>query len=191
MIAQALQFLLDTILGLFSATVLLRFYLQLLNAPFNNPFSQAIVSLTNFAVRPLRRFIPSVLGLDSSTLLLAFLSQLILQFVSLWLIDFPIFVADNTVYLALVGLALAGLLKLSIYIFLYAVIFQAILSWVNPHTPLSPILAKLTNPLLKPLRRLMPSTGGIDLSPLIIFILAQLLLMLVVTPIELLLHHFL
>ena len=181
---NGLQFLLQTILGLFTIAVLLRFYLQLTRAPFQNPASQTVVALTNFLVKPLRRVIPGWRGLDFSTLLLAYLAQLLLQFGTLWLNDFPLFVAGDSVWSAVLGLAFIGLLKLSIYIFLYAVLLQAILSWVNNYTPLTAVLDALTRPLLAPLRKHMPATGGLDLSPLVVFIGAELLLIMVVAPLE-------
>jgi YggT family protein len=184
MISDALEFLLQTVLGLFTLAVLLRFYLQLTGAPFQNPASQAVVALTNFAVRPLRRIVPGWGGLDFSTLILAYTAQLLLQLGTLWLRDFPLLVAGDSVWIALLGLALTGLLKLSIYIFLYAVLLQAILSWVNPYTAITAVLDALTRPLLRPLQKRMPATGGIDLSPLIVFIGAELLLMLCITPLE-------
>jgi YggT family protein len=184
MISNALSFLLHTILSLFTLAVLLRFYLQLTGAPFQNPASQAVVALTNFAVKPLRRIVPGWRGLDLSTLLLAFVSQLILQIVTLWLHDFPLLVAGNTVWAVLLGLALIGVVKLSIYIFLYAVLLQAILSWVNPYTPITPVLNALTDPLLTPLRKRVPLAGGIDLTPLVVFIIAEMLLIVVVAPLE-------
>lgn len=191
MIAQAAIFLLDTLLGLFTLGVLLRFYLQLVAAPFHNPISQAVVALTNFAVRPARRFIPSLGGLDMSTLVLAFVAQLILQWATLWLKDYPVLVAGAAVYGAVAGLALLALVRLSVYIVLYAVLIQAVLSWVNPHTPAAPVLDSLTSPLLKPLRQRFSPASGFDFTPMIIFIAAQLLLMLVVSPIELQLQHLL
>lgn len=185
MINTALQFLLHTILGLFTIAVLLRFYLQLTNAPFHNPASQTIVALTNFAVRPLRRFIPSWGGLDLSTLLLAYLSQLLLQVGLLFTRDFPLFVAGQPVWFALLGLGLIGIIKFSIYIFLYAVILQAILSWFHQQTVISPALNALTRPVMRPVQNLVPRLNGVDLSPLVIFILAELLLILFVRPLEL------
>ncbi|GBG15633.1 YggT family protein [Novimethylophilus kurashikiensis] len=191
MIAQAAIFLLDTLFGLFTLSVLLRFYLQLVGAPFHNPISQAIVAFTNFLVRPTRRIIPSLGGLDMSTLLLAFIAQLILQAATLWLQGYPLMLATGTAYAALVGLAALGLVKLSIYIFLYAVIIQAILSWVNPYTPVAPLLDSLTRPLMRPLRGKFTMGSGIDLTPLVVFLIAQLLLMLVVAPIEMQLQRLL
>lgn len=189
MFAQALEFLLGTIFGLLTLAFLLRCYLQLTGAPFHNPLSQAVVSLTNFAVRPLRRIIPSWGWLDTASLLLALLSQLILHLALLWMRDFPLLVADPQVYLALLALAALGVIKITLYIILYAVILQAVMSWINPHTPLAPVLDSLTRPLLRPLRRYMPNTGGLDLTPLVVFILVELLLMLLIAPLEQQLMH--
>jgi YggT family protein len=184
MITNALLFLLQTLLGLFTLAVLLRFYLQLTSAPFQNPVSQAIVALTNFAVKPLRRLIPSWRKLDLSTLLLAYFSQFLLQLGIQWLRDFPLLIAGQAVWGALLGLALIGVLKLSIYIFLFAVFIQAILSWTNPYTPMASVLDALTRPILNPLRRHIPMAGGVDLTPLVVFICAQLLLILLIWPLE-------
>lgn len=184
MIANALLFLLQTLLGLFTLAVLLRFYLQLTSAPFQNPASQVIAALTNFAVKPLRRFIPSWGKLDLSTLLLAYFSQFLLQLGVLWLHDFPLLVAGQAVWIALLGLALTGVFKLSIYIFLFAVFIQAILSWINPYTPITSVLDALTRPILNPLRKRIPMAGGVDLTPLVVFICAQLLLILLISPLE-------
>lgn len=184
MFTQAAIFLLDTLFGLFTLAVLLRFYLQLVAAPFHNPVSQGVVALTNFAVRPARRIIPSWGGLDISTLVLGFIAQLLLQVATLWLRDYPVLVATTAAYSAIAGLALLALLRLSVYIFLYAVLLQVILSWVNPYTPAAPVLDRLTQPLLRPLQSRLGTSSGIDFSPLVVLIAAQLLLMLVVHPVE-------
>ena len=184
MIASALAFILQTIFGLFTLVLLLRFYLQLTRAPFQNPVSQAVVAVTNFIVKPVRRIIPGYRGIDLTTLLLAYLTQFILLLLLRWLGDFPFLVAGSGIWISLFGLALVEILKLSIYIFLYAVIAQAILSWINPYNQLTPLLDALTRPILAPLRRLIPTAGGFDFSPIIVFIVAQLLIMLVITPLE-------
>lgn len=189
MLSGALIFLLDTLLGLLTLAFLLRCYLQLTGAPFHNPFSQSVIAFTNFAVRPLRRFVPAIGWLDTASLLLALLTQLLLQLAILWLRDFPILVAGSQIFLAMTGLALLGVFKLTLYMLLYAVIIQAILSWVNPHTPLAPVLDSLTRPFLRPIRRHLPATAGFDLSPLVIFIVVQLLLMMLVAPMESQLLH--
>ncbi len=184
MIATAFAFILQTIFGLFTLMLLLRFYLQLTRAPFQNPISQAVVAVTNFVVKPVRKVVPGWRGLDLTTLLLAYVTQFILLVLIRWLGDFPFLVAGSSIWIALLGLALVEILKLSIYIFLYAVIAQAILSWINPYNQLTPLLDALTRPVLNPLRRLIPTAGGFDFSPIVVFIVAQLLLMLVVAPLE-------
>lgn len=191
MLVQAVIFMLDTLLGLFTLSLLLRFYLQLTGAPFYNPISQAIVAFTNFIVRPTRRIVPALAGLDTSTLLLALVTQLLLQIATLWLHEYPILLASGTAYAAMIGLVLMALARLSVYIFLYAVLIQAILSWINPHTMAAPVLDSLTRPLLKPLRRRFGGGSGLDLSPLVVFLVAQLMLMLIITPIELQLQQLL
>jgi YggT family protein len=184
MFTQALLFLLNTLLGLFTIAVLLRFYLQLTGAPFYNPLSQAVITITNFMVRPLRRFVPSWRSLDLSTLLLAFIAQLLLRLAQLWADNYPLTVAGFSVYIAICGLALVAMFKLSIYIFVYAVVIQAIMSWVNPHAAGADSLDSLTAPLLNPLRRMIGNTGGLDFSPLIAFIIGQLMFMLITRPLE-------
>lgn len=184
MLAQALYFVLETLLGLLSLALLLRFYLQLTNAPFHNPISQAVVAVTNFMVRPTRRVVPSIAGMDISTILLAYIAQFLLRLAGLWLDGYPIAVAAGTIYTALLGLALVSLLQMSVYIFLYAIIIQAVLSWINPHNPATAVLDSLTRPVLNPIRRLIKPMGGLDLSPLVVFVIAQLVLMLVIAPIE-------
>ena len=184
MINNAILFLLEALLGLLSIAFMLRFYFQLTRASFQNQFAQLIVTVTNFAVKPLRRIIPSLAKVDISTLLLAFLTQLILNFFTLLLNDFPIFVAGNGVWLVMLGLALIGIVSISISIFLYAVLIQAVLSWINPHTPAAPILNSLTNPVLRLFRKFIPPAGNFDLSPLVFIIAAQLILTTVLVPLK-------
>jgi YggT family protein len=184
MLTNALVFLLNTLLGLMSLAFLFRFYLQATNAPFRNPLSHAVVTLTDFAVIPVRRIVPSMFKLDTSTLLLAFVTQLILQFVLRYLSDFPFALAGNAIWCGLAGLSALHVANLSVDLFLYAIVAQALLSWVNPHTPIAPALDALTRPILKPIRQIIPSPNGLDLSPLLAILAAQLLQMLVFAPLE-------
>lgn len=184
MLAQAFYFVIETLLGLLSIALLLRFYLQLTNAPFQNPVSQAVVKVTTFAVRPARRFIPAWRGLDLSTLLLAYLAQLLLKLADLLLGGYPLLVAGTPVYLAILGLAVVSAVKISAYIFLYATVIQAVLSWIQPFSPVAPVLESLTRPILQPIRRLLKNTGGIDFSPLVAFLLIQVAMMVVLMPLE-------
>ncbi|MFZ3088974.1 MAG: YggT family protein [Methylotenera sp.] len=184
MINNAVLFLLEAVLGLLSFAFLLRFYFQLTRAPFQNQFAQLIVTLTNFAVKPLRRVVPSIGKLDLSTLLLAYLTQLVLTICTLWLKGFPLLIAGNGIWLVILVVALIDVISISISIFLYAVLIQAILSWVNPHTQVAPILNSLTYPILRFLRKYIPPAGNFDLSPLVFIISAQLLLTTILIPLE-------
>jgi YggT family protein len=184
MLNNALIFLLQAILGLLILEFLLRFYFQLTKQSLQQKAAQIIVTLTNFAVKPVRRIVPSVKQIDLSTLLLAFLTQIILTVATLWLKGFPLLIAGNGVWLNILLIAVLGIVTMSISIFMYAVLIQAVLSWINPYTPIAPVLDKLTYPVLRILRKFIPSAGNIDLSPLVFIIAAQLLLTTILIPIE-------
>lgn len=184
MLVNAISFLLNTLLGLLSLAFLLRFYLQATNAPFRNPLSQAVVTVTDFAVIPMRRAVPSMFKLDTSTLLLAFLTQLLLQLLLQWVSGFPFSLAGKSIYLGVVGLSALHVANLSMDLFLYAIVAQALLSWINPYTPIAPALDALTRPILSPIRQIIPSPNGLDLSPLVAILAAQLIQMLVFAPLE-------
>lgn len=179
MLNQILIFLLDTLLGLFSLALLLRFYMQLLRAPYRNPLSQFLVALTDFIVRPARRVIPGFKGMDLSTLLLAWLAQCILLTGVHMLQGYDF---TSTIGIAAAGIALQGLMeiiKMSLYIILVAIIIQAVLSWFSPHNPLAPTLDSFTRPFLGIIRSRIPPIGNVDLSPLFVLIVIQLLLFVV------------
>jgi len=184
LLSNALLFLIKTVLDLLTLVFLLRFYFQLLKVPFQNQAAQMVVSLTNFAVKPVRKFIPSLGKLDVSTLLLAYFCQLLLTICTLWLSDYPLFIVGSSIWLKILTIALLGSISISIAIFLYAVLIQAVLSWVNPYTPIAPALSKLTNPMLNFLRKFIPAAGNIDLTPLVFIITAQLLLLTILVPLE-------
>ncbi|MDD2934425.1 MAG: YggT family protein [Methylotenera sp.] len=184
MLNNAIIFLLQAILGLLTIAFLLRFYFQLTKVSFHNQVAQMIVSLTNFAVKPMRRIVPSLLKLDLSTLMLAYLTQLILTVSLLWLKGFPLLIVGNQVWFVILSVSLIGIISLSLSIFLYAVLIQAILSWVNPHTPIAPLLNSLTYPILNFLRKTIPPVANFDLSPLVFILAAQLLLTTVLIPLE-------
>ena len=132
-----------------------------------------VKTLTDYAVKPVRRIITSFKKIDLSTLFLALITQLLLQFSLLMLRDFPLFVAGETAWLGFIGLSLLGVLRTALDVFFYAILLQVILSWVNPHSPFSGVLDTLTRPILSPIRRLIPSTNGLDFSPLVALILLQ------------------
>ena len=183
MIAPALKFLLDTALGLLTYAFLLRFAMQWLRAPFRNPVGQALTALTDWAVKPLRRVLPGFRGLDWSTLLLAWLAQF------LWLLAVALLLGggapSGTAVAVLALVAVIELLKAALWLLIIVVFVQAILSWVAPDGPVAGLLNALTYRFLAPVRRMVPPLGGtLDLSPLIVIVLAQLALMLPVHWLE-------
>lgn len=181
---NALLFLVKTVLDLLTLLFLLRFYFQLLKVPFQNQAAQMVVTLTNFAVKPVRKVIPSLGKLDISTLLLAYICQLALTVFTLWLNEYPLLIVGGGIWLSIFAIAILGIISISLSIFLYSVLVQAILSWVNPYTPIAPVLSKLTNPILNFLRKFIPAAGNIDLTPLVFIIAAQLLLLTILVPME-------
>lgn len=184
MLAEALIFLIQTAAWLFTLALLLRFMLQWARAGARNPVSDFVNALTNFAVRPVRRVVPGLWGLDLATLLLAWLVQFIELFLILELRGFELGPDAARALLAIALLAVVNLARLMLYIVIGVVIVQAVLSWINPYSPIAPLLNALTRPLLRPFQRVIPPVANVDLSPLFVIIACQLLLMLPVAYLE-------
>ncbi|ABI60369.1 YggT family protein [Nitrosomonas eutropha] len=172
---QIIIFLLDTVLGLFSLALLLRFYVQWSRIPYFHPVSRFLVTVTDFIVRPARRVIPSWRGLDLSTFVLAWLAQFIILISINLLADSG---ASVSIF-AFILLAFIKLASMTLNILFITIIAQALLSWINPHSPLAPVLESFTGPVLEPLRRFIPPIANFDLSPLFALILLQVLMMVV------------
>lgn len=173
-----LEFLLSTLFQLYITVVMVRFLLQWVRADFYNPVSQFVVKVTNPLLRPLRRMIPGWGGIDIAAVVL----MLLLQLISLTLI---LLLRGQGIPLATLLLwSVAELLSLAFNVYIFAIIVQAVLSWVSPgqYNPVSGILYSLTEPLLRPARRLLPPISGIDLSPLLVLLALQVAKMLVVPP---------
>lgn len=183
MIAQAIALVLNALFALFILTALLRFWMQALRAPVRNPIAQFSIALTDFAVRPLRRVVPGLFRLDLASLVVALLLEFVLQLLLLALLRGSPLEHPGTLPI-LLFYSLVQLVRLSIYIFMGAIIIQAVMSWVSAHHPVAPFFDALTRPILGPLRRVVPLIGGVDISPLFAFIFFQLLLMVPVTLLE-------
>lgn len=173
---QALIYVLDTVLSLFVLAVLTRFYAQALRAPFRNPIADFVVSLTDFAVKPMRKVIPSAMGLDTASLLVAWIAEIVLQVVTYALVS-PQALLSPGFWPTILILALFKLLKLSIYLLMGVVIIQAVLSWFSPYHPIRPFFDALSRPFLRPIQRIVPLVGNVDLSPLVLWIALQVILM--------------
>jgi len=177
MLNQILLFLLETFLGLFALALLLRFHMQWLRAPARNPVSQFLGALTDWIVIPARRIIPGFGGLDWATLLLAWVTELVLIVATFWLRGFSFVGAIGADVVLILLLALVEMFKLSLYILMVAVVVQAILSWVSPYSPAAPLLNSIARPFLRVFQKRVPPVGNVDLSPLFVLVICQILLM--------------
>lgn len=183
LLSGALTYLLETVFHLFVLAALLRFFMQAFRAPFRNPIAQFVAAITDFAVKPLRRIVPGLMGFDLASFLVAWIAEFILVLLLFWIAGAAV-LPSGSVFSVLLFIAFARLLRLSIYLLIGVVLVQAILSWVNPYHPIAPFFNTLTRPFLNPLRRFIPLVGGVDLSPLVILILCQLILMVPVAWLE-------
>jgi YggT family protein len=184
MLANALNFLIQTILGLFTIALLVRFYMQWARAPQRNAVSDFVNALTNFAVLPARRLIPGLWGLDLPTLVVAWLVQVLEIALVLALTGFAVFADPGQSLVAIALLAVVALLRLSLYVAIAVLIVQAVLSWVNPYSPVAALANALTRPFLRPVQRIVPTIANVDLSPLVVIVICQLILMLPVAYLE-------
>jgi len=134
--------------------------------------------ITNPLVLRVRRFIPALMGFDTASLLLASLVEAGYLYATLALHTYPMGVLPLLAWTAI------KLFILSIYLLMGALFLSALLSWTNPHTPFGPVLHSVTEPFLRPLRRLVPLAGSFDFSVLVMFIILELILKLPVAWIE-------
>ncbi|MCP5229628.1 YggT family protein [Accumulibacter sp.] len=177
MAGQAGLFLLQAVTGFLSFALLLRFYMQAFRVSFSNQIGTFVVDLTNWLVKPLRKALPGLWGLDLASLLPAYLLQVIFTAAM-------VSVQGNIEAWSATGLlplllwqGVLATLRLSIYLLIGALLVQAVLSWVSPYSPLSQPVGQLTRPFLRPIQRVVPTIGAVDLSPLIAIVLAQVVLM--------------
>lgn len=170
---EALIYIIQTLGSLYLLIVLLRFILQLVRADFYNPLSQFILKATQPLLKPLRRVIPGLGGLDLASLALAILVQLLLMVVTLSLMGYNAlgFIPQLLVW------SVIGVTSLFLKVFFFALIASVILSWVaqGSHNPGAQLVNQLCEPLLTPFRKLLPNLGGLDISPIFAFIALNLL----------------
>ena len=172
MLYNIFSLILDTVATILAAILLLRFWMQAVRVRPPSSISQFMFQLTDWMVKPLRRLVPGVGGYDWASLLGAFLVALLLVVVHLWMLSA---LSVQTV----LAMSVLRLCQWVLYGFMGLIIIEVIFSWVNPHAPLAPLIRALTDPLMRPLRRVIPLIGSIDLSPLVAFILLRIALYLV------------
>lgn len=176
MFAQITQFLVDTIVSFFVFMLLARFHFQWLRVPFRNQVGAFVVAVTDWVVKPARRVIPPLAGLDLATWMSAWMFQTLGVYFLLALRGWELGAAPGVSIAVLLGVAFIDLLRFSLYILLFAVIIQAVLSWVNPYTPVGPVFDALARPFLQPFRRIVPPIANVDLSPLLLIVALQVIL---------------
>lgn len=167
MLYQIASFLLDVIGGLLTGACLLRLYMQWQRIPFGNPVGGLIFALTDWLVLPLRRVIRPVGRWDMASLVAAVLMQLAQYFL------LTLLLGAASAWAWLPWLALFGLARVAVSGLIGLLIVYAVLSWVQARSPLADVIARLSEPVLRPFRRIIPLVGGIDLSPLVVLVLLQ------------------
>lgn len=176
MMGGILTFLVGAVADFFSFLLLARFLMQLARVSFAGPLGEFVLILTNGMVRPLRRIIPGVLGLDWASLVPAWLLQTATVLLGVALSPRPF---ADAIPLAF-ALGAVAVLVLGVWVLIIALVAQALMSWINPYSPLAPTMNQMTRPLLRPIQRFLPPIGGrIDLSPLVAILLLQVALMLI------------
>lgn len=160
---NTLTFLLSTVIELYTMVLLLRIWMQWAHCDFYNPFSQFVVKVTQPIIGPLRRVIPAMGPIDSASLLVAYILSFIKAIVLFKVVTFLpiIWIAGLLILLKTIGLLI-----------FWVLLVMAIMSWVSQgRSPIEYVLIQLADPLLRPIRRLLPAMGGIDFSPMILVLL--------------------
>lgn len=167
-LAEVAAYLINTLMSLYLIVVLLRLLLQVARADFYNPISQFVVKATDPLVRPLRRIVPGLGGLDLASLLLA----LALQFITINLL-FLIYGGGIPNPLSALIWSIIGITATIVKVYFFSILASIIFSWIAPgsnHPALS-LLQQLNEPVMAPVRKILPPMGGLDLSPILVFIL--------------------
>ncbi len=175
MFSDVLYFLLNILFSLFGIALIIRAWMYAIRLHPFNPYSQAVLRATNWLVGPLRNIVKPSNRLDWPTLLACWLTALVYLLLTWVLLTGQLPSAEGLTR-SLVA-AVITVAKWAFNIVLWVTLIQAVLSWVNPMAPVMPLLHTLTAPLLDPIRRFMPNLGGLDLSPLVLLILAQVAIM--------------
>ena len=185
-----LMLIINTLFDLYIMLVLLRFLLQMLRADFYNPVSQFIVRMTSPPLKILRRVIPSVSGQDTASVVLCLL-LIYLKFLLMRLLSIPaVYIGGHMAplgvsYAGMLVYSVADLVALVLTVFLGAIIIRVVLSWISPghYNPVIGLVDRIASPVLRPIQRLLPPLGGLDLSPLFATLLLVVAKMLIVPPI--------
>ena len=177
MLTEILLLVVNTAGGFLTLMLLARFFMQWQRVSFRNQVGHFVVTTTDWLVRPLRRFVPGLFGLDMASLLPAWIIEVLLVAFELSLRGAVFSGNAGAVAFGLLGVGFIELLRMMVYLVFAVVLGSAVLSWVSPHAPLAPVLHGLAAPFLRPFRRVIPTIANIDLSPLVLLLVLQIVLM--------------
>jgi len=173
MLAQIVLLIAGTVFGFITLVLLARFFMQWGRVSFRNPIGHFVITVTDWIVMPARRVIPGLFGLDMASLLLAWVAQMLYVLIEIGL-GLPV-----STLLAVPLLGLIDLARMATYLVIGVVLVSAVLSWVGARTPAAYVFDELSRPFLAPFRRLIPPLGGIDLSPLVLLLILQIVLLVI------------
>ncbi|MFN9030942.1 MAG: YggT family protein [Betaproteobacteria bacterium] len=170
------RLLIETVAALLGVTLLLRAFMNFIGMPGRNPFAQFVLALTDWLVRPLRRVVPSAGRVDTASLLAAYIIALLMLILTLLVIGAA---STGWSWTQLLLAAAVQVLRWSLYMVFFLVLLHVILSWVNPYAPVAPGIALMVRPFLVPFQKIIPLVGGVDLSPIALIVIVQILLLVV------------
>jgi len=172
MFSEIFTLVVDTLSSLYLMVILLRFILQLSRADFYNPISQFAVKATNPLLIPIRRIIPGFAGIDIASLVLAVIFQSLV--VGLKIVVLTSGMPNPLGVILMSAVIVLGFL---IKIYFWSLLIMIVASWIAPgsHHPVLMLINQITEPLMKPFRKILPSMGGLDLSPILVFLVLQIL----------------
>lgn len=171
---EILVFLIDTLFNLYISFLVIRMLLGMVRADFYNPISQFLVKITDPVIKPLRRFVPAVGKIDTATIV----AVIGLKAVELLLLSL---ILGGNFSDSFMHYVIGGLLRMIVWVYIIAIIIQVVVSWMgNTHgNPVLPLINSLTEPLFKPIRKIVPNVGMIDLSAFVVLLLLQIALILI------------
>lgn len=175
---NALLFLISILFDFYTILLIMRLVLAWVVADYNHPVTQAVVTSTSFIVKPFKKFLPDFRGIETATIVLIIL----VEFIKYFIITSLSFGLPNI--FGLLILAIADAFRLMLETLSFALILQAILSWLQPNSPITQVLMKFTSPILRPLQRIIPPIAGVDITPLPAIIILQLLIIILINPVK-------
>ena len=178
MLTNLLLLILEAVTGFFVILLLTRFYMQWLLLSFRNQLGQFVIAVTDWLVKPARRVLPGLFGLDLPSLLVALAIHSGFLALAFWLKHFSFGAHAGIAVSVVLAIAVVELIRYSVYLLTVIILIAAVLSWINPHAPLAPLFNNLSRPFLKPIQKVVPPIANVDLSPLVLLLVLQIALIL-------------